>query len=145
MQPFCTFVLWCYFPPGHDLFLLKALLSSLPNSFSFYSHFPTPFGFSPASVSLMRPLFPVFLKVGSCTIRLAQPAPRAASRSGGFSPAGGVLRSQESRHLLPQPGAAALGQEPRAPFCSVLQAPFRWTSEIIISLGISRGKIRIFF
>lgn len=88
----------------------------------------------------MMPLFPVFLKVVSCTPSLAQSVPL-----GCFSPAGGVLRSQESPHLLSLPGAAALGQDPLVHFCSVpqLQARLRRTTEIIKCLGISRAKIRI--
>lgn len=92
--------------------LSSHLLSCLPNCFSFYSHSPTPFGFFPGSVSLMRQLFLVF------SGKLA-PAPSVwpslcpgLCPLGGFSPAGGVLPSQQSPHLLPQPGAsAALGQD----------------------------------
>lgn len=53
---FVISVLW----PMTPCHLFQPLLSSLPSSFSFYSHSPTPFVFFPVSVSLIRPFFPVF-------------------------------------------------------------------------------------
>lgn len=89
----------------------------------------------------------LLLKVGTCTASLGQAVPKAAFHPSGFSPAGEVLPSQDRRHLLSQPGAAALGQKPQGHFHSVpqLQTCFRWTTEKIICLGISWGEIRIFF